>query len=81
LLAIDRLYAPAAGTAMVVMRSAGDHRTVSTDPAILRDVGEISVNWFKATLYNDKAARKALAGTLCPGCDLKTWSLKSKNLK
>jgi dienelactone hydrolase len=71
---------PAGGAAMVVMRSAGDHRTVSTDPAILHDVGEISVNWFKATLYNDRAARKTLTTSICAGCDAKTWTVKSKNL-
>jgi len=72
---------PAGGAAMVVMRSAGDHRTVSTEPAILRDAGEISVNWFKATLYNDRAARKALTSTLCAGCDPRIWTVKSKNLR
>jgi dienelactone hydrolase len=71
---------PAGGAAMVVMRSSGDHRTVSTDAAIQRDAGEISVNWFKATLYNDRAARKTLATTLCAGCDLKIWTVKSKNM-
>jgi dienelactone hydrolase len=72
---------PAGGAAVVAMRSAGDHRTVSTDAAILRDVGEISVNWLKATLYNDRAARKAVTTTLCAGCDARTWTVKSKNLR
>jgi hypothetical protein len=71
---------PAGGAAVVVMRNAGEHRTVSTEPVILRDVGEISVNWFKATLYNDRAARKALTTIICADCDARTWSVKSKNL-
>jgi dienelactone hydrolase len=71
---------PAGGTAMVVMRYAGEHRTVSTEPTILHDVGEISVNWFKATLYNDKAAVTTLTTTICRWCDPKIWTAKSKNL-
>jgi dienelactone hydrolase len=66
--------------AMVVSRSAGDHRTVSTDPAIQSDAADIGVNWFKATLNSDKDAIKALQTNLCAKCDSKTWSAESKNL-
>jgi dienelactone hydrolase len=72
---------PTGVPAMVVMRSSGEHRVVSTDPAILHDAGEISVNWLKATLYNDKAALKALKTNICAGCDPKIWTAKSKNLR
>ena len=71
---------PGGVAAMVVTRSSGDHRTVSTDPAMLADSADISVNWFKATLYRDAAAIKALANGICSRCDPKTWSAKSKNL-
>jgi dienelactone hydrolase len=66
--------------AMVVSRSAGDHRTISTDPAIQSDAADIGVNWFKATLHDDKDAIKALRTSLCAKCDRSTWSAESKNL-
>jgi len=66
--------------AMVVSRSSGDHRTVSTDPAIQSDAADIGVNWFKATLAGDKSAVKTLQTTICAKCDPKTWSAESKHL-
>jgi len=66
--------------AMVVSRNAGDHRTVSTDPAIQSDAADIGVNWFKATLLNDKDAVKTLRTSLCAKCDPKIWSAESKHL-
>jgi dienelactone hydrolase len=66
--------------AMVVSRSSGDHRTVSTDPAIQSDAADMGVNWFKATLQNDKDAIATLRTTICAKCDRNTWSAESKNL-
>lgn len=66
--------------AMVVSRSSGEHRTVSTDPAIQSDAADIGLNWFRATLFKDKKAIDALRTTLCEKCDRNTWSAESKNL-
>jgi len=66
--------------AMVVSRNAGDHRTVSTDTGMQSDEADIGVNWFKATLNNDKDAIKALQTNLCAKCDDKIWKAESKNL-
>lgn len=66
--------------AMVVSRSSGDHRTVSTDPAIQSDAADMGVNWFRATLQNDKDAIKTLRTKICEKCDPGTWSAESKNL-
>ena len=66
--------------AMVVSRSSGDHRTVSTDPAIQSDAADMGVNWFRATLHNDKDAIKMLRTSICAKCDPETWSAESKNL-
>ena len=66
--------------AMVVSRSSGDHRTVSTDPAIQSDAADIGVNWLRATLHNDKGAIKTLGTKICAKCDPKLWSAESKNL-
>ena len=70
---------PKGGAGVVVNRSSADHRTVSTDPGMLRDAAEISLTWFNATLKGDRAARKTLTSSICAGCDSKTWSVKSKN--
>jgi dienelactone hydrolase len=66
--------------AMVVSRSTGDHRTVSTDPAIQSDAADIGVNWFKATLQNDQDAIAMLRTRICAKCDPGTWSAQSKHL-
>jgi hypothetical protein len=66
--------------AMVVSRSAGDHRTVSTDLDMQSDAADIGVNWFKATINNDKNAIKTLQTNLCTKCDSKTWSAENKHL-
>jgi|SRR5215831_16876692 len=66
--------------AMVVSRSSGEHRTVSTDPAIQSDAADIGVNWFRATLFGDKKAIEELRTNICEKCDRNTWSAESKNL-
>ncbi len=66
--------------AMVVSRNSGDHRTVSTDPAIQSDAADMGVNWFRATLQNDKDAITTLRTRICAKCDPDTWSAQSKNL-
>jgi dienelactone hydrolase len=66
--------------AMVVSRSGGDHRTVSTDPAIQSDAADIGVSWFRATLNGDKAAVQTLRTNLCAKCDPQIWSAEMKNL-
>jgi dienelactone hydrolase len=67
--------------AMVVSRSSGEHRTVSTDPAIQSDAADIGANWFQATLYHNKNAINTLQTKICEKCDAKVWSAISKNLE
>jgi dienelactone hydrolase len=66
--------------AMMVTRNAGDHRAVSTNPAIQSDAADIGVNWFRATLHNDEDAITTLRTGICAKCDSMTWSAEIKNL-
>ena len=65
---------------MVVKRISGDHRTVSTDPAMLSDAANIAINWIKGTLYGDKTAIKDLTEAACSQCEAGVWTVKTKNL-
>lgn len=77
---MDYSFQPAGAPGAVVYRSSFDHRTVSTDAGALRDTAEIGLNWFKATLYGDRAAAAELTTKVCASCDAKTWTVKSKGL-
>jgi dienelactone hydrolase len=78
---LDYSLQPAGQGGLIVKRSSFDHRTVSTDPATLRQVAEMGVLWFKATLNRDVAAARTLTTKVCDQCDAATWSVaKSKNL-
>ena len=67
--------------AMIVSRSTGDHRTVSTTPAILAEEAKISLDWLDLALYGTPEAAKTLQSeTVCTGCQTGIWKLKSKNL-
>ena len=67
--------------AMIVSRFEGDHRTVSTDPAILTDEAEISLNWMDLALFGTPAAYDELtAKTVCSKCEDGHYMLKSKHL-
>jgi dienelactone hydrolase len=77
---LDYSLLPDGIAAMVVSRSSGEHRTVSTDPAIQSDAADIGVNWFRATLHNDQDAIDTLRTTICATCDSKTWSAEIKGL-
>jgi hypothetical protein len=67
---------------MIVNRSMGDHQTVSTDPAILPQVAAIGLDWMDLALYGTKSAAETLkSATVCTGCPMGTWTLKSKNLE
>lgn len=70
---------PAGIPAVVVERRAGDHRTVSTNPAILADVSEIGLAWFRASLDRDKAAVGLVTTKGCPNCSASTWIVRAKN--
>jgi dienelactone hydrolase len=77
---MDYSFQPAGTPGVVVYRSSFDHRTLSTDPGSLHDAAEIGLNWFKATLYGDRAAAAELTTKVCASCDAKTWTVKAKNL-
>lgn len=77
--AMDYDALPAGVPAVVVERNAGDHRTVSTDPAILEDVAEIGLAWFPAALNRDKAAIGIVTTRGCPSCAAPTWTVRAKN--
>lgn len=77
---MDYSFQPAGTAGVVVYRSSFDHRTVSTDAGALRDVAEIGLLWFKATLYGDRAAAAELTAKACASCDAKTWTVKAKHL-
>lgn len=64
----------------LVQRFEGDHRTVSTDAAILRDVAEISTNWIDFTLYANPQVKQNLVNGPCAECAAGTWTVQAKNL-
>ena len=78
-IAMDYDLLPAKVPAMVVQRASGDHPTVSTNKDMQRDEAEMALNWFRATLYHDKAAARTLTTVICDGCDPKIWTATSKN--
>ena len=68
--------------AMIVSRSSGDHRTVSTDMMILDDVAEIALSWMDLSLYGTREAADLLKSpTVCSFCTAGDWKLMSKNLE
>ena len=68
--------------AMIVSRNMGDHMTVSTDTMILPQVANIALDWMDLALYGTKTAAETLKSpTVCTGCPMGTWTLKSKNLE
>ncbi|MDD9935189.1 MAG: hypothetical protein OXT09_16375 [Myxococcales bacterium] len=68
--------------AMIVSRSSGDHRTVSTDTMILPDVAEIALNWMDLTLHGTAAAAQALGSAdVCGSCEPGVWSMMGKHLE
>ena len=67
--------------AFIAARDLGDHRTVSTEPAILAEVTEISTNWLDVALNGYEAAREALAADPCAACPPGRWVVRSKSLE
>jgi predicted dienelactone hydrolase len=68
--------------AMIVSRFEGDHRTVSTDPAILAHEAEIALNWMDLALYGTEEAHEELtSATVCADCESGHFALKSKHLE
>ncbi len=72
---------PAGVPAYIAARVEGDHRTVSTDPDILRDVAEISTRWIDFALFGDPGVRQALLADPCGDCAAGTWTIEAKNLE
>lgn len=66
---------------VLIQRSSFDHRMVSTDTETLRDVAEMGLLWFRATLNADRAAAAILTTKACAQCDPKIWTVaKAKNM-
>lgn len=65
--------------AVLVRRSSGDHLKISNDPAVQVEEAAIGLNWFKATLYGDRAAARELAARGCAACDPAVWSVENRN--
>jgi predicted dienelactone hydrolase len=63
-----------------VHRATGAHRDVSTDPAILTDVGEISTNWIDYSLGGNPRLRTTLLHDPCATCPPGTWTPTSSYL-
>jgi hypothetical protein len=66
---------------MFARRSSADHITVSTDPAILDEVAEISVNWLDAVVNGNEASLDALSNDPCAACADDLWSVDTKNIQ
>ena len=77
---MDYSFQPAGQPGVIVYRRAFDHRTVSTDPATLREVAEMGVLWFRASLYGDRAAARQLTTTVCAPCTADLWTVKAKHI-
>ncbi|HEY6532857.1 MAG TPA: hypothetical protein VIY72_11165 [Acidimicrobiales bacterium] len=61
-------------------RSTATHQVVSTDPAVLTEVAEISTNWIDFTLYGNPELETTLLQDPCGSCAAGTWTTASKNL-
>lgn len=67
--------------AMIVNRSSGDHLTVSTDEKVLPQDAQIGLNWMDLAVFGTHEAFDTLSSpTVCTGCDMGVWTLKSKNM-
>jgi dienelactone hydrolase len=64
----------------VASRATGDHPTVSTDTAILAEVGDISVNWLDLALDGHEVARRHLVDHPCRTCAPGLWTVRAKHL-
>jgi len=65
----------------IAERAAGDHPTVSTDPAMLAEVAEISTNWIDFTLYGNPELVPVLTAKPCATCPPGTWGIQAKHLE
>jgi dienelactone hydrolase len=61
-------------------RATAAHEVVSTDPAILAEVGEISTNWIDFSLNGGPRLRQRLSDNPCSTCAPGTWTVTSANL-
>jgi predicted alpha/beta-hydrolase family hydrolase len=77
---LDYSALPAGVPGAIVERSSGDHPTVSMTTTILADIAQMGLNWFRATLYHDRAAGQVLATRACDRCDPQVWSVKAKHI-
>jgi len=72
---------PAGVPAYIAARFEGDHRTVSTEPDILRDVAAISTRWIDFALFGNPSVRRELLENPCDDCAPGTWTVEAKNLE
>jgi dienelactone hydrolase len=68
--------------AMLVHRTTGDHITVSTDEAVLKQEAEIALHWMDLAVYGTQEAADMLKSPdVCGICEPGMWVLKSKHLE
>jgi alpha-beta hydrolase superfamily lysophospholipase len=61
-------------------RASATHPEVSTDPAILAEVAEISTTWIDFTLTGDPALESVLLDDPCGACPPGTWTVDARDL-
>ena len=73
---------PAGVPSMIVSRSSGTHRDVSTTPETLEEIADISFHWMDLMLNGKKASYDELKSKdVCSDCTPGDWSMMSKNLE
>jgi predicted dienelactone hydrolase len=63
----------------IAQRSSADHVTLSTTPAILKEVAEISGVWLDFALYGTASAKQALATRPCASCAPGLYTVRTKS--
>ena len=76
----DLTLLPAGVPGYLARRASASHPEVSTDPAILTEVAEISITWIEFSLTGDPDLEQALLDDPCPSCPPGTWTVESQDL-
>jgi hypothetical protein len=63
----------------IAQRRTADHVTLSTTPAILQEVAEISTLWLDFALYGTASAKQALATNPCRSCAAGMYTVRTKS--
>lgn len=71
---------PAGVPGYLAHRSSATHPEVSTDPAILTEVAEISITWIDFTLTGNPELEQKLLDDPCAACPPGTWTVSARDL-